>query len=83
MEILYRVEDRAAPYEFGEPGEQQVRFMAHIALERPARPPLERLEPPPELRGLRLGHDTDREDAALLSISFDQGRRKTRHRSSQ
>jgi hypothetical protein len=58
--------------------------MAHIAVERPARPPLERLEPPPELGGLRLGHDTDREDAALLAILFDLGRRQTlRHRSSQ
>jgi len=30
--------------------------MAQIALERPARPPLKCIEPPPELRGLRLGH---------------------------
>jgi hypothetical protein len=83
MEILDGIEDRAARCELGEPGKQQVRFMAQIALERPARPPLERLEPPPQLRGLRLGHDTDREDAALLPISFDLGRRQTlRHRSS-
>jgi hypothetical protein len=57
----------------------------HIALERSApRPPLERLEPPTEFRGLGLGHDTDREDASLLPILFDLGQRKTlRHRSSQ
>ncbi len=84
VEILDGVEDRAAPHELGEPGKQQVRFMAHIALERPARPPLERLESPPELRGLRLAHDTDREDAALPPVLFDLGRRKTlRHRSLQ
>src|SRR5271155_4764115 len=84
VQILDRVEDGAAPHELGEPGKQQVRFMAQIALERPARPPLERLEPPPQLRGLRLGHDTDREDAALLPILFDLVRRQTlRHRSSQ
>ena len=63
MEILDGVEVRAARHELGQPGKQQVGFMAHIALERPARPPLERLEPPPELRGLGLGDDTDREDA--------------------
>jgi hypothetical protein len=84
VEILDRVEDGAAPHELGEPGKQQVRFMPHIALERPARPPLELYEPPAELGGLRLGHDTDREDAALLPILFDLGRRQTlRHRSSQ
>ena len=84
MEILDSVEDGAAPHELGEPDKQQVRFMAHIALERSARRPLERLEPPPELRGLGLGHDTDREDAALLPILFDLGRCQTfRHRSSQ
>ena len=84
MEILDGVEDGAAPHELGEPGKQQVRFMAQIALERPARPLLERLEPPPQLRGLRLGHDADREDAALLPILFDLGRCQTfQHRSSQ
>ena len=46
VQILDRVEDRAAPHELGEPGKQQVRFMTHIARERPARPPLERLDPP-------------------------------------
>jgi len=50
VEILDRVADRAAPHEFGEPGKQQVRFMAQIALERPARPPLERFERPPGTR---------------------------------
>jgi hypothetical protein len=84
VEILDHVEDRAAPHELGEPREEQVRFMAQIALERPARPLLERLEPAPELRGIRLGHATDREDAALLSILFDLGQCQTlRHRSSQ
>ena len=43
VEILDGVEDGAAAPELGEPGKQQVRFMAHIALERPARPPLERV----------------------------------------
>jgi hypothetical protein len=43
MEILDGVEDRAAPHELGEPGKQQVRFVAHIALDRPARPHLERV----------------------------------------
>ena len=47
MEILDRVADRAAPHEFGEPGKEKVRFMTHIALEQPARPPRERLDPPP------------------------------------
>jgi hypothetical protein len=84
VEILDGIEDGAAPHELGEPDKQQVRFMAHIALERPARPPLERLEPLPERRGLHLGHDTDRENAALLPILLDLGRRQTlRHRSSQ
>ncbi len=84
MEILDGVEDRAAPHELGEPNKQQVRFMAHIAVERPARLPLERLDPPPQLHGLHLRHDTDREDAALLPILFDLGQRETlRHRSSQ
>ena len=54
VEILDGVEDGAAPHELGEPDKEQVRFMAQIALEWPARPPLERLEPAPELRGLRL-----------------------------
>jgi hypothetical protein len=36
VEILDRVEDGAASHELGEPGKQQVRFMAQIALERPA-----------------------------------------------
>jgi hypothetical protein len=44
VEILDGVEDGAAPHERGEPDKQQVRFMAHIAPERPAHPPLERLE---------------------------------------
>jgi hypothetical protein len=58
--------------------------MAHIALERPACPPFERLEPPPQLCGRRLRHDADREDTALLAILFDLGRCQTlRHRSSQ
>jgi hypothetical protein len=84
VEILDSVEDGAAPYKLGEPGKQQVRFMAQIARERPARPPLERLEPPAERCGLRLGHDADREDAALLPILFDLGLCQTlRHRSSQ
>jgi hypothetical protein len=83
VEILDGVEDGAAPHEFSEPGKQQVRFMAQIALERPARPPLERLEPPSELYGLRFRHDADWEDAALLAILFDLGRRQRfRHRSS-
>jgi hypothetical protein len=34
-----------------------MRFMAQIALERPARLPLELFEPPLQLRGLRLGHE--------------------------
>ena len=50
MEILDRVEDGAAPDELGESGKQRVRFVTHIALERPARPPLERLERPPGTR---------------------------------
>jgi hypothetical protein len=84
VKILDRVQDGAAPHELGEPGKQQVRFMAHIALERRAGAPLERLEPPSEVRRLRLGHDADREDAALLPILFDLGRCQTlRHRSSQ
>jgi hypothetical protein len=37
VEILDRVENRAAPHELGEPGKQQMRFMAQIAFERPAR----------------------------------------------
>ena len=77
VEILDGVEVRAARHELGQPGKQQVGFMAHIALERPARPPLERLEPPPELRGLGLGDDTDREDATLLAILFNLGRCQT------
>jgi len=36
VEIFDGVED-GAQHEFGEPRTQQVRFMAHIALERPAR----------------------------------------------
>ena len=84
MEILDRVEDGAAAHELGEPGEQQMRFMAQIALKRPARSPFERLDPPPQFCGLGLGHDADREDAALFPVLFDLGRRKTlRHRSSQ
>src|SRR5262245_11650363 len=58
--------------------------MAQIALERPARLPLELFKPSPQLRGLPLGHDADRKDAALLSILFDLGRcQRFRHRSSQ
>jgi len=84
LEVLDRVEDGAVPDKLGEPGKQQVRFMAQIALERPARPPLELFEPPAERRGLGLRHDADREDAALLPILFDLGRCQTfRHRSSQ
>jgi len=77
VEILDRVEDGAVPHQLGEPGKEQVLFMAQIALERPAGPPLERPEPNAERRGLRLGHDADREEAALLPMLFDLGRRQT------
>lgn len=42
--------------------------MARVAFERPARPPLERLEAPAELRGLCLGHDTGREDECDIHL---------------
>ena len=68
MEILNGIEDRAAPYELGEPGKQQVRFMAQIVLEWPARPPLERLEPP-----VRSGPVSD-VSASILTIVQGRGR---------
>jgi hypothetical protein len=43
--------------------------MARIAVERPARPPLKRIEPPPELRGLRLGHYGIGKTSAILRQS--------------
>jgi hypothetical protein len=58
--------------------------MAQIALERFASPPLELLEPRPVLRGVRLRHDTDWENAAFFLILLNLGRGKTFwHRSSQ
>jgi hypothetical protein len=45
--------------------------MTQIALEGFAGLPLELLEPRPMLRGLRLRHNTDREDTTLLPILFD------------
>jgi hypothetical protein len=45
--------------------------MAQIALEGSACPALELFEPRSVLRGVRLRHHTDREDAALFPIPFD------------
>jgi len=45
--------------------------MAQIALEGSACPAFELFEQLSVLRGVRLRHDTDREDAAFLPIPFD------------
>ena len=56
--------------------EEQMRFMTQIALEGSAGLPLELLEPRPMLGGLRLRHDTDREDTTLFPILLDLRRRE-------
>jgi hypothetical protein len=51
--------------------------MAQIALKGSACPPFELFEQRSVLHGVRLRHDTDREDAALFPIAFDLSERKT------
>jgi hypothetical protein len=55
--------------------------MAQIALKGSACPAFELFEQLSVLRDVRLRHDTDREDAALLPIPFDLSERKTFRRS--
>jgi hypothetical protein len=73
VQIFDRVEDARVAHKIGEPGEQQVRFVAQIAGQRPAGRGLEALQPTAIAERLRRRHDPDRSEEALLVKPVDLG----------